>query len=273
MTGRVNDWNRQSMKKDGSKPTMGVRDTGSLFHSQAPIYMADGGDVEEARMKQRGLDESNKEKPTGFFQRIREGNIDDPKSEAYKKYGAGRGRMAEDSDRLDAEARGADEERAAVAPKSASQSPKMASGMDESDRLKENAANYKAVEITPIRQSAPIQSRPIEAPAPASKKKNTIPQERRSEIRFNDVSMGGVSKSLADTEAIGARRKVLAAKRAEMEKARDEIQPYRRQLVQENKDRKNARKSVYEVSRAFGSVPGFVGGISKVISMPFKDKE
>jgi hypothetical protein len=249
---------------------MGVRDTGSLFHSQAPIYMADGGDVEEARMKQRGLDESNKEKPTGFFQRIREGNIDDPKSEAYKKYGAGRARM---DDQLDAEARGADEERAAAAPKSASQSPKTASGMDESDRLKESAANYKAVEITPIRQSAPIVSRPIAEPAPASKKNNTIPQERRSEIRFNDVSMGGASKSLADTEAIGARRKVLADKRAEMEKARDEIQPYRRKLVQENKDRKNARKSVYEVSRAFGSVPGFVGGISKVISTPFKDKE
>lgn len=178
MTGRVNDWNRQSMKKDGSKPTMGVRSTGSLFHSQAPIYMADGGDVEEARMKQRGLDESNKEKPTGFFQRIREGNIDDPKSEAYKKYGAGRGRMEAE---LDAAIKEADDVKAKSGAKPVSQAPAMVPGMDERDRREESVANYKAVEITPLPVSRPIESRPIPAP------KSMAQQERRSAIRMNDV--------------------------------------------------------------------------------------
>jgi len=103
MTGRVADWNRQSMKKDGSKPTHGVRDMGSLFHSKAPVMLADGGQADEAQMKQRGLDASNKEKPTGFFQRLREGNIDDPNSMAYKKYGAGRGRMEAELDKAEAE--------------------------------------------------------------------------------------------------------------------------------------------------------------------------
>jgi len=56
----------------------------------------DGGDVNEAEMKQRGLDISNRAREEGtektsFFQRLREGNIDDPNSAAYKKYGAGRG--------------------------------------------------------------------------------------------------------------------------------------------------------------------------------------
>jgi hypothetical protein len=51
-----------------------------------------GGDVEEAAAKQRGLDISNKEEPMGFFERIRAGNIDDPSSEAYKRFGAGRDR-------------------------------------------------------------------------------------------------------------------------------------------------------------------------------------
>jgi len=51
-----------------------------------------GGEVEESAAKQRGLDISNKEKPVGFFERIRMGNIDDPSSEAYKRFGAGRGR-------------------------------------------------------------------------------------------------------------------------------------------------------------------------------------
>jgi len=53
-----------------------------------------GGEIEEAAAKQRGLDESNKEAPMGFFERIRMGNIDDPSSEAYKRFGAGRGRAA-----------------------------------------------------------------------------------------------------------------------------------------------------------------------------------
>ena len=58
----------------------------------------DGGDVEEDRMKQRGLDISNRAREEGtektsFFQRLREGNIDDPNSAAYKKYGAGRARL------------------------------------------------------------------------------------------------------------------------------------------------------------------------------------
>jgi len=53
-----------------------------------------GGEVEESEAKQRGLDISNKEKPMGFFERIRAGNIDDPSSEAYKRFGAGRGRAA-----------------------------------------------------------------------------------------------------------------------------------------------------------------------------------
>jgi hypothetical protein len=54
----------------------------------------EGGSVEEAMAKQRGLDMSNKEAPVGFFERIRAGNIDQPGSEAYNRFGAGRGRAA-----------------------------------------------------------------------------------------------------------------------------------------------------------------------------------
>jgi hypothetical protein len=46
-----------------------------------------GGDVDD---KRRGLEVSAGEK-VGFFERLRMGNIDDPKSEAYKRFGAGRG--------------------------------------------------------------------------------------------------------------------------------------------------------------------------------------
>jgi len=54
----------------------------------------EGGSVEEAMAKQRGLDISNKEEPVGFFERLRAGNIDQPGTEAYNRFGAGRGRAA-----------------------------------------------------------------------------------------------------------------------------------------------------------------------------------
>jgi hypothetical protein len=54
----------------------------------------EGGPTDEATAKQSGLDVSSKEKPMGFFERLRAGNIDDPSSEAYKRFGAGRGRTA-----------------------------------------------------------------------------------------------------------------------------------------------------------------------------------
>lgn len=53
--------------------------------------MADGGDAEEAAMKQAGL-EASKDESVGLLDRLRMGNIDDPSSEAYRRFGAGRGR-------------------------------------------------------------------------------------------------------------------------------------------------------------------------------------
>jgi hypothetical protein len=50
----------------------------------------EGGEAED---KKRGLAASNKEGSVGFFERLRMGNIDDPKSEAYKRFGAGRGKQ------------------------------------------------------------------------------------------------------------------------------------------------------------------------------------
>jgi hypothetical protein len=49
----------------------------------------EGGEAED---KKRGLAASNKEGSVGFFERLRMGNIDDPKSEAYKRFGADRGK-------------------------------------------------------------------------------------------------------------------------------------------------------------------------------------
>ncbi len=50
------------------------------------------GGMTEEQAKAKGLEASKNEK-VGFFERLRMGNIDDPKSEAYKRFGAGRGRV------------------------------------------------------------------------------------------------------------------------------------------------------------------------------------
>lgn len=54
-------------------------------------------DPKEAAAKEAGLTAS-KGDDVGFFQRLRMGNIDDPSSEAYKRFGAGRGRSTPQAD-------------------------------------------------------------------------------------------------------------------------------------------------------------------------------
>lgn len=46
----------------------------------------------EAELKKRGL-ESSKGDKVGFLERLKMGNIDDPRSEAYRRFGAGRAKM------------------------------------------------------------------------------------------------------------------------------------------------------------------------------------
>lgn len=55
----------------------------------------EGGKTEE-EYKKEGLAASKGDK-VGFFERLRMGNIDAPGSEAYQRFGAGRGRMEEES--------------------------------------------------------------------------------------------------------------------------------------------------------------------------------
>jgi hypothetical protein len=62
--------------------------TSHMKKKKAKRYQAGG----EAEDKKRGLAASNKEGNVGFFERLRMGNIDDPTSEAYKRFGAGRGK-------------------------------------------------------------------------------------------------------------------------------------------------------------------------------------
>jgi len=78
---------------------------------------AEGG-ISEAADKESGLKASQGEK-VGFFERLRMGNIDDPSSEAYKRFGAGRAKADRDMKSEAAAMRMVDDSRAASAQSSA----------------------------------------------------------------------------------------------------------------------------------------------------------
>jgi hypothetical protein len=70
---------------------------GLVLGSHAVRGYADGGEVTEADDKAAGLKASQGES-VGFLERLRMGNIDDSSSEAYKRFGAGRGKAEREMD-------------------------------------------------------------------------------------------------------------------------------------------------------------------------------
>ena len=109
------DWQKQNYAKNNSAPKITQKGNivrNELFHN-APsrLGLADGGDVTE-QLKREGLEASNREREAeranmsglekfvdGFKRlgtRLKEGNIDQPGSAAYNKYGAGRGMLERD---------------------------------------------------------------------------------------------------------------------------------------------------------------------------------
>ena len=131
-----------------------------------------GGEVEESAAKQRGLDMSNKEAPVGFFERIRMGNIDDPSSEAYKRFGAGRGRAAAEEDAPKPQV---------VARPPAKPNPIFAAGEEQGKRQPSGdasvAEDYSGARTKPIITTAekkPAASKPASKPAEAKPKMDTV---------------------------------------------------------------------------------------------------
>jgi hypothetical protein len=118
-------------------------------------------DPMEAAAKKRGLDISNKEAPVGFFERIRAGNIDQPGSEAYNRFGAGRGRAA-----------AAEEDRPMpVARPPAQPNPIFAAGLEQGKRQPSGdasvAEDYSGPRTKPI-VTAPVKPAASKPTAPAT---------------------------------------------------------------------------------------------------------
>jgi hypothetical protein len=186
MTGRVQDWNRQSMKKGDSAPQHGVRSMGSLFHSNAPVMMADGGKVDEAAMKQRGLAESNKEKPVGLFERLRMGNIDQAGSEAYNRFGAGRGRMEGELDKAESEMK-ANQANARTGDAAMRQRKVDDVDFAKADELQATGRAVAGAPAPARNNRVNVQRVEVEDPAPAAARRRVTSADiRRSQARAKD---------------------------------------------------------------------------------------
>ena len=129
-------------------------------------------DPKEAADKEAGL-KASKNDDVGFFQRLRMGNIDDPKSEAYKRLGAGRGRNSVERD----ESVSVNEPRAVARP-SMKPNPIFAAGEQQGKRQPSGdasvAEDYSGPRTKPIVTSSvekPAASKPAASKPAASKAK------------------------------------------------------------------------------------------------------
>jgi hypothetical protein len=148
----------------------------------------EGGGEVEAADKAAGL-KASKGEDVGFFKRLRMGNIDDPSSEAYKRFGAGRGR----ADRIPVEDR--------VATPVIQAAPKVE--MDEME-----AANARApipVPAGPRAEIKPAASKPA-ASKPAASKPASKPAEAKPKMEAVSKSSydGPLRGMRSDTRSSGA---------------------------------------------------------------------
>lgn len=149
-----------------------------------------GGKTEE-QYKKEGLEASKGDK-VGFFERLRMGNIDKPGSEAYQRFGAGRGRMEEESKKpvsesaketSDYSGRGAKSygDDGMDVPHSGTPTGKRDSSVEDSSTSVSKGVmsnympggSYKQPEPRAGETKIRTQSTPKKAPAPAPKKQTT----------------------------------------------------------------------------------------------------
>jgi len=132
----------------------------------------EGGEVEESKAKQRGLDISNKEAPIGFFERLRMGNIDDPTSEAYKRLGAGRGRSEAPAEKAES----APEAPAKIIPRpSIKPNPIFAAG--ERQGMRQPSGDASVAEDYSGPRTKPIVREPVSVNKPSMAKKPAMSPE------------------------------------------------------------------------------------------------
>ena len=135
-------------------------------------------DPKESADKEAGL-KASKGEDVGFFKRLRMGNIDDPNSEAYKQFGAGRGRNAVERD----ESVSINEPRAVARP-SMKPNPIFAAGEQQGKR--QPSGDASVAEDYSGSRTKPIVTTSVDKPAAP---KDRIDKPAASKAKIDDVAM------------------------------------------------------------------------------------
>jgi hypothetical protein len=217
--GYVPDWQRQSAAKTGEARTKPGITSRPIFHSEnvkpqqgMRFNFADGGLADEEQLKREGLEVSNREREAersnmsglekfvdGFKRlgsRLKEGNIDSKGSEAYYKYGAGRGQMERDmktptnnqsSDYSGRNMSTLDEEGNTPPPVSDTYADEADRGVKPKGGIFSNPTmegRGDDVEVRPFKDPEPIKGKPLrEDDAPVKSRQKT----RRSKAVYKDM--------------------------------------------------------------------------------------
>jgi hypothetical protein len=191
-------WQNQNMKKSGTvagPSSMNSKITGNSFHcGNAKVSKptvrnyADGGMVEsEAADKATGLKASAGES-VGFFERLRMGNIDDPKSEAYNRFGAGRAKADRDMESEAAAMKMVDESRAAPAKAA---EPDLGAfneaGSGVVNDTKPDAPAPVKAAAKPVSRKAPVMAAKASAPAKTASKPSGASLSQRMGKEYADL--------------------------------------------------------------------------------------
>jgi hypothetical protein len=153
--------------------------------------------------KTAGLKASEGDEKVGFWKRIMMGNIDDPTSEAYKKFGAGRGQTERQKAKDDADFAAEERRQATQRTVAGQEEPKMTGSPD--------------IPSSPVAtKAAPTKAAPVKTGSPVTKPVSSTPTTKASPVR--------TFKSADEARAYGVNRLASEAKagtaKAEAGKAR-----------------------------------------------------
>lgn len=144
---------------------------------------ADGGEVTEASDKAAGLKASSGEE-VGFFKRLAMGNIDQEGSEAYNKFGAGRG-AAERVKALPDDSSNDMAESKRLGMKTEASEPAKTTPLETPEPVKTTAADFQRTDKDTTPVAAPAKSKPASAAKASSNTQKADPSTSVVRIQPN----------------------------------------------------------------------------------------
>lgn len=177
---------------------------------------ADGGSVDDETYKSAeyqsdkaaGLEASKKDEPVGFFKRLSMGNIDDPTSEAYKTFGAGRGQKEREFDEAEKSFQGLKSVSGVEAKPASASDDQSAAETARLQRQNDSGASAPVASVAAPRSrpaAASKPSAPKAAPVASTSDQSGAETKRLASAATGTSAAGGKSVMFKKTDAAPAK--------------------------------------------------------------------